>query len=435
MGIANSCLERPESTLAAIATDMLTRTVSISRLGHLGDGIAITEEGPLFVPLTLPGEKVEVRLDESHHGRGRMDKLLDASPARTAPICQHFGECGGCALQHMKPSAYSGWKREQLRASFAHRGLTVQVEPMIAIKTGTRRRAVFAARRESGQSRFGYHARHSHRIIEIGECPILTPQIAGTLKDLASLVSPIMPPKGEVRIAVTVTRSGLDVALEGPTLRAPALVPLAGPLVKKLGIARLSIAGETILRMADPVVLIDDVEVVLPPLAFLQAVEAAELAMARLVLQGVGKAKKVADLYAGIGTFALRLAREGRVLAVEGSQNALDALGDAGRRPPGRKPIDTLRRDLARMPMSAGELAGFDAVVFDPPRAGAAAQAAELARSRVPRLVAVSCNPATLARDLRILVDGGYRIDKVTPVDQFLYSPHIESVAQLSREK
>ncbi|MCT8970249.1 class I SAM-dependent RNA methyltransferase [Microbaculum marinisediminis] len=406
-------------------------TVTITRLGHLGDGIAETETGTVFVPFTLPGERVEI---ERTGDRGRPLKILETSPARTAPTCRHFGACGGCALQHMKPEAYLAWKREQLRVPLAQRGVEAPVAPVVPVSTGSRRRAVFAARRVGKQAVFGYHARHSHRIVAIEECPILRPEIANVLPGLAKLAGPLTPFKGEIRIGVTATDTGLDVAFEGPRPRPPALAPLAAPLLQQLGIARLSIAGEPVMTFAEPTVTVDGMQIALPPLAFLQAAASAETVMGRLVGDAVAGAGRIADLYAGIGTFALRLARQVRVLAVEGDGPALTALAEAARRARGVKPMETLKRDLARMPMSAGELSAFDAVVFDPPRAGADAQAREIAAANVAKVVAVSCNPATLARDLKTLVDGGYRVDRITPVDQFLYSPHIEAVAELSRD-
>lgn len=407
-------------------------TVTIGRLGHRGDGIAETDTGLVYVPFTLPGERVEIdRTGE----RGRLLNIFETSPARTAPRCKHFGACGGCALQHMKQSAYLAWKREQLHIPLSQRGIDAPVEPVEPVPIGSRRRAVFTARRVGKHSVFGYHARQSHEIIKIEECPILSPEIASVLPGLAELAGPLTPLKGEVRIGVTATETGLDVAFEGPKPRPPALMALAAPLLEKLGIARLSIAGETVMSFAEPMVRVDGAEIDLPPLAFLQAASEAERIMGRLVLEGVAGAKRVADLYAGVGTFALRLARQARVLAVEGDGPALDALAQAAKRAPGLKRVETLKRDLARMPMSAHELKDFDAIVFDPPRAGADAQAKEIAASKVARVVAVSCNPATLARDLKTLVDGGYRIDRVTPVDQFLFSPHIEAVVQLSRDR
>lgn len=413
-------------------TELTIETVRISRLGHLGDGIVELPEGLLYVPLTLPGETVEI---ERTGDRGRLLRIFESSPARAAPACKHFAECGGCALQHMKPRAYLSWKHDQVRQTLAQRGIDVPIEPIVPVAPGSRRRAVFAARRAGKRPVFGYHGHHSHRIVEIEECPILRPEIARALPGLRKLAGPLTPLKGEIRIAVTSTDAGLDVAFEGPRPRPPALVPLAAPMLERLGIARLSIAGEPVMTFAEPTITVDGMPVPVPPLVFMQAVAVAEGVMARLVREGIGDARRVADLFAGIGTFALRLAKVAPVTAVDGDGTALGALATAATRTPGLKPVETIRRDLARMPVTAEELASYDGVVFDPPRAGAAAQAEEIARSAAARVVAVSCNPATLARDLRILVDGGYRIDKVTPVDQFLFSPHIEVVAQLSRPK
>ena len=326
--------------------EQINETVTIGRLGHRGDGIAETDTGLVYVPFTLPGERVEIdRTGE----RGRLLNIFETSPARTAPRCKHFGACGGCALQHMKQNAYLAWKREQLHIPLSQRGIDAPVEPVEPVPIGSRRRAVFTARRVGKHSVFGYHARQSHEIIKIEECPILSPEIARVLPGLAELAGPLTPLKGEVRIGVTATETGLDVAFEGPKPRPPALMALAAPLLEKLGIARLSIAGETVMSFAEPMVRVDGAEIDLPPLAFLQAASEAERIMGRLVLEGVAQAK-------------------------------------------------------------------------------------EIAASKVAKVVAVSCNPATLARDLKTLVDGGYRIDRVTPVDQFLFSPHIEAVVQLSRD-
>jgi len=411
--------------------DKRIETVTIERLGHRGDGIAETEDGPVYVAFTLPGERVEI---ERSGDRGRLLRIFETSPARVAPRCKHFGSCGGCALQHMRQKSYLEWKRDQVTVPLSQRGLKARVSAAEPVPLGSRRRAVFAARRVGHGSVFGYHGRQSHHIFKIEECPILRPEISEKLKGLAELADRLTPRKNEIRIGVTVTDTGLDVAFEGPKQRPPALVPVAVPLIEKLGIARLSIAGDTVMQLAEPVVRIDDTEVEVPPLGFLQASAHAEAVMGRHVMTGIDSARTVADLYSGIGTFALRLARQARVLAVEGDGPALSALELAARRGSGLKQIDTLKRDLARMPMSAHELKDFDAVVFDPPRAGADAQAQEIARSGVEKVVAVSCNPGTLARDLKSLVDGGYRIDRVIPVDQFLFSPHIEAVALLSRD-
>ncbi|TCT07269.1 23S rRNA m(5)U-1939 methyltransferase [Tepidamorphus gemmatus] len=414
------------------ARGMAEATLAITRLGHRGDGIADTPAGEVFVPFTLPGETV---LADCDGDRARLIEVRSPSPVRAKPLCRHFGTCGGCALQHMAPRAYRAWKRELVVTALAHRGLAPEVAPLVAIDPRSRRRAVLTARRQGKAVTVGYHARLSHRLIDVEECPVLVPAIEAALPALRRVLEPFVPVKDDLRIGITATRNGLDLALEGPARRGPALVARVVDDVRRMGVARLSIAGEPVLTLAEPAIEVDGIAVVPPPFAFLQAVEAAEIALGSRVVAAVGGARQVADLYSGVGTFSLRLARSARVKAVEGDADALTALAAAAARAAGLKPVETLRRDLARMPLAAGELKGFDAVVFDPPRAGAAAQAAEIARSAVPTVVAVSCNPATLARDLRILVEGGFRIDSVTPVDQFLYAPHIEVVARLSRAR
>jgi 23S rRNA (uracil1939-C5)-methyltransferase len=409
-----------------------TERLRIERLGHRGDGIASSRAGSVYVPFTLPGETVLV---ERAGDRARIVEILAPSPARIAPLCPHFGACGGCSVQHLRRHNYVDWKMELVRTALTQRGLDIPVDRPAVFPAHSRRRALFTARRTGKGIVFGYNERQSHRIVPVSECPVLLPQIEKALPVLAAWLTPLIPLKAAIRIAVTATSTGLDVALEGPKPRPPAIAAeVAARRPSGLDIARLSVAGEPVLVTVDPAVDISGVSVILPPLAFLQAVEAAEAAMARLVIGWVGGTSRVADLFSGIGTFSLRLARELPVVAVERDRAALDALAEAARRTQGLKPVETLRRDLERQPLSAGELERFDGLVFDPPRAGARAQAEEIARSSVARVAAVSCNPATLARDLRILVDGGYRLCRVVPVDQFLYSPHIEAVALLERE-
>ncbi len=231
---------------------------------------------------------------------------------------------------------------------------------------------------------------------------------------------------------MTETGSGLDILLEGVRPAPAAFGAFAGKAAA-LGVTRLTADGESVTLGGTPEVDLSGVRVKLPPGAFLQASREAEGEMVALVREGVDGAKRIADLFAGLGTFTLALARSAAVDAYEADEAALAALAEAVRMTPKLKPVKTFTRDLFRSPLGAKELQAYDAVVFDPPRAGASAQAEALAKSRVKRLVAVSCNPGTLARDLRILVDGGYRIARVVPVDQFLFSPHIEVVAYLAR--
>ena len=405
----------------------MTEIASIIRLGHRGDGV--TEAG-VHVPFTLPGERVAIEPDGGE--RARPLEIVDPSAERIVPVCPHFGRCGGCALQHMSAPAYLEWKREQVIAALAQRGLDAEVKPTRPLPIGSRRRAVLTAKRDRDRVRLGYRARLSHDFVAAGPCPILTPAIEQALPRLADLVAPLV--RDEARVTVLDTSAGFDVSLEGAKPdRAPAAQADLSRRALAAGVARLAIGGETVIEHAPPALYMGGVAVVPPPGSFVQASEAAEIAMAGLVLEAVGRARVVADLFAGIGTFALRLARRARVTAIEGNRAAIEALDRAVRRATGLKPVTAVVRDLERRPLLPQELKDFDAVVFDPPRAGAKPQAERLAMSRVPAVVAVSCNPASFARDARILVDGGYILSWVGPVDQFLFSPHIELVAAFRR--
>jgi len=405
--------------------------VEITHLGAQGDGVAQGPEGPIFVPFTLSGERVRIEVDPGN-GHAALIEVLAASPDRIAPICPHFGICGGCALQHMEQGAYLRWKREQVVAALKSRGLDTEVEEVRPVAPGTRRRAGLTLGRGTDGLALGYRRARSHDLIDVAVCPVLSQPIAASLPKLRAALAPLMGGKREARITVTQTTEGLDIVAEGFRPTAAAFGAFAGKAVA-LGVARVTADGESIAMGAAPTVTLGEMEVKLPPGAFLQASRDAEAVLIGLVREGVGGAKRIADLFAGLGTFTLALAGNATVDAFETDEAALSALSEAARRTPKLKPVRTFTRDLFRSPLGAKELQGYDATVFDPPRAGASAQAAELAKSRVPNVVAVSCNPGTLARDLRLLVDGGYRIACVVPVDQFLFSPHIEVVAHLMR--
>jgi 23S rRNA (uracil1939-C5)-methyltransferase len=300
------------------------------------------------------------------------------------------------------------------------------------VPLASRRRAAFTLGRTARGVAFGYRGARSHDIVDIAACPVLSPGIAGRLTKLKSALAPLLGSKREARIAVTETGQGLDLVVEGirpsPSLLAKLAAAGAG-----LGAARITVDGESVILAGEPTVTLSGAKVRLPPGAFLQASREAEAVLVGLVEEGVGRAKRVADLFAGTGTFTFALASSGEVDAFEQDEAAIAALGQAARATPKLKPVRTFARDLFRAPLSPSELARYDAVVLDPPRAGAKAQAETLVASSVPKLVMVSCNPGTCARDLRILVDGGYRMTRVVPVDQFLFSPHIELVAVLER--
>lgn len=403
----------------------------VSSLGSGGDGIVEGADGPVFIPYTLPGETLRFT---RHDNRGRLVELLQPSLHRTSPGCRHFTCCGGCTLQHMAPGAYLHWKRELVQSAFRARDIDIRVDEVQPVGAASRRRCVFTARRTRKQVILGFHVLRSDDIVEIDGCLILHPEIAGALEGLKELSAPLLSRRGQARVHVLNSLSGLDVAIENvkPVDSAPLCAQLA-LIADRLDLARVSVDGEIILTRREPVVVFGGVQVVPPPGAFLQAAEESQSLMTSLVVQGCGAAVNIADLFAGIGTFSFPLAQRAAVTAVEFDPMAVGALEHAARHAQRIKPMQVIERDLFKDPLSVNEMALFDAVIFDPPRAGARAQAECLAASDIGLVVAVSCNPTSLARDARILIDGGYEPVRVTPVDQFLYTSHIEVIAQFKR--
>jgi 23S rRNA (uracil1939-C5)-methyltransferase len=412
----------------------LVERLAIDHLGARGDGVASSDAGSIYVPYTLPGEIVEVDPWPGHPDRRNLLRVEAASPARIAPICPHFGVCGGCALQHWEAAPYRAWKRQTVVAQLRHAGIAASVADLIDAHGEGRRRAVLHARRSTHDIlEVGFAALHAHRIVSIDRCPILAPGLTGLIDAAWAIAETLKPAAKPLDIQATATDGGIDVDVRGSgPLTAPLTLALAR-VAETQRLARITRHGELVAQRAAPAVRIGRATVALPPGAFLQATALGEETLARLVLEHVGDAKSVADLFAGVGPFALRLAERARIIAADSDAGAIDALRRAGAATSGLKPIVAERRDLFRRPFVAQELNGLDAVVFDPPRQGAEAQVRELAKSRVPVIVAVSCNPATFARDAKILIDGGYHLGEVTPVDQFRYSAHVEIVAQLAR--
>lgn len=406
--------------------------VHIERIGHRGDGIATSDHGPVYVPFTLPGETVTVERDGE---RGRLLAVEDASPERVAPICRHFGRCGGCALQMLSPDGNRTLKRRFVADALGQQGIAAEVGETIGVGQATRRRAVLTARTVPGRVLLGYHERQSNRIVDIEECPVLLPQIVACAGTLRTIVGRLKPMKQPARLTVLASETGLDVDIANvrPLDAGPKLQAGLVTLCREAGIIRLTIAGELAVKLADPQLTIAGTSVRPQPAAFAQAAAAAEEAMSDLVCGHLSGCKSVADLFSGFGTFSLALARFARVHAVEVEGQALAALEDAVRHGSGLKAVTTERRDILRFPLSRGELERFDGLVFDPPRSGARAQAEEIAASKVRRVAAVSCNPATFARDGRILADGGYTLERTVPVDQFVFSAETEIVGLFSR--
>jgi 23S rRNA (uracil1939-C5)-methyltransferase len=405
----------------------------IRHLAHRGDGVADTAAGPVFVPYTLPGETAEVEPVPGHPDRRSLLRVETPSAERIAPICPHFGICGGCAVQHWQPDRYLEWKRDLVVAALQQAGLNAAVDPLVDAHGEGRRRATLHARHGSkDQLKVGFATLRGRQLVAIDRCPIMAPGLNGAIAAARAIAEALAAGRKPLDIQITATDDGLDVDVRGSgplnAARTTHLARIAG--AQRL--ARLTRHGELVAQRATPTIRIGRARVALPPGGFLQATVAGEEELARLVLAHVGKAKTIADLFSGVGPFALRLAERARVAAFDQDAAAIAALKQAGTAS-GLKPVEAQARDLFRRPLVGPELARFDAVIFDPPRQGAEAQARELARSKVPVVVAVSCNPATFARDARILIDGGYRLTAVTPVDQFRYSPHAELVAKLER--
>ena len=416
---------------------MTTETLTIARLGSGGDGIADMSAGPVYVPFTLPDEVVAVARVKNH---ATVMSMSVVSPERVTPPCVHFGPdgkngtCGGCTLQHAGDALYHDFKRSLVVAALKSKGLTPEVAPLVVARPGERRRVVFTARRTEKGMLLGFNQAGSHHIVSIDHCPIASDGIVSRLEDIRRVAGAVATSSEPFRLTVLETLSGLDLAFEGVKKIGDRERRAVTQCVLALrGIARVSNDGEILIEPQKPEIDFGGVRVSPPAGGFTQATKEAEEAMADLVLAALGKAKRVADLFSGSGTFALRIARKAKVHAVEGEEKALKALDHAARNTQGLKPVTVERRDLFRRPLMASELKVYDAVVFDPPRAGAEDQCKELARSGVKVIVAVSCNPVSLARDLAILTAAGYRIRQVTPIDQFLWSAHVEAVAVLEK--
>ncbi len=405
---------------------------SIERLGHLGHGITTGPEGPLYVPGVLPGEVVE---GDPVGDRLENVRIVTPSAQRVKPPCPHARACGGCQLQHASDDFVAGWKRDVVRTALSAQGLSPDVV-RAEVRTSpprSRRRATLAARRTKGGALIGFHARGSDVIIPVPGCILLHPSLMALLPAVEALAQVGGSRSQTLSVTLTHSQTGPDVRVEGGKPLDAALQMDLARLAERFVLARLTWGDETVALRALPEQVFGKARVQMPPAAFLQATDSGEAALLDLVKQALGPQNRLADLFAGLGTFALPLAEEAEVLAVEGETAMIAALDKAARGASGLKRITTEKRDLFRRPLEPDELKGLTGVVIDPPRAGAEAQARSLAASAVPVIAMVSCNPASFARDARILLAGGYRQDWVQVVDQFRWSHHIELAARFSR--
>ena len=406
------------------------QSFTIKRLGHQADGIADGPNGDIYVPFTLPGEVVQGVLS----GDRLTDmRVLTSSPDRIKPPCVHFKTCGGCALQHVSDAFLATWKIEVVKTALTAQGLSARFLPIETSPPQSRRRATFSARRTKKGTMVGFHGRASDSLVEISGCQLLHPDLIAGLPAFAAITRIGATRSASISLAVTQSENGLDVDVkQAKPTDGPMLMEL-GALTERLKLARLSWNGETIASRIAPTQRFQTATVTPPPDAFLQATAHGQAALTKAVLAAIGPAKRVADLFAGCGTFTLPLAKLAEIHAVESDAAALAALDVGWRKAVGLKTITTQTRDLFRRPLEPSELDRFDAVVLDPPRAGAKAQVEALATSKVPCIAAVSCNPVTFARDAATLIAGGYRLDWVQVVDQFRWSPHVELVGSFTR--
>lgn len=411
------------------------RELLVTAMGARGDATADGPEGVIYVPHALPGERLRARVSG---GRAEIIELLERSPERQEASCRHFGRCGGCQLQHWREAPYLEWKRMQVAEALGKRGLGgAEVAPTIPAWGQGRRRAAFHAARQSGQVRVGFIERGGARLTPIAQCPALAPPLEALALNLAPLAELALPARGEITIHCLLADAGVDVAIKGAgraeLLHRAALEALSA-MAERLDLARLSIDGEPIVERRKPLLRMGKALVAPPPGAFLQPTALGEETLARLALDGLKGAARVIDLFSGIGTFALRVAEQAEVLAAEADAEMLAALKKAADGAGGAlKEVTTLRRDLLRTPMSSLEMKKFDAAVIDPPRAGARLQAEQIARAPIRKLAYVSCDPGSFARDVKVLVEHGFTLTKITPVDQFRWSPHVEIVGTMER--
>ena len=400
--------------------------LKIEGMGRRGEGVARHDDRTVFVPGTLPDETVKAAGDGD---RLALVAIERASPDRIEPFCGYYGRCGGCQLQHWREEPYRAWKASLLSEPLKARGLPSEVSGLMDAHGQGRRRVSLHVRKRDGVVTAGFMEARTHTLLDIAQCPILEPDMMRAF-DIGRAIGAKL---SDCDVAITATETGLDVSVRAERKFAQAEHAKLAAFVADLKLARLSVNGEVIATAVPPRMQIGKASVALPPGGFLQATALGEETLARLVIEALGKSKSVADLFCGIGPFTFRIAERARVEAYDNDRAAVAALNAAAKVTSGLKPITAAARDLFREPLVPNEMKQLDAVVFDPPRAGAEMQAKQLARAKVKTVVAVSCDAATFARDAEILVVGGYALKKVWAVDQFKWSSHVEIVAQFTR--
>jgi 23S rRNA (uracil1939-C5)-methyltransferase len=389
--------------------------VAIEHLNWRGEGVG---QGKTFRNV-LAGETID----------SATGQIVQSSAERIAPFCKYYVSCGGCQLQHWQQVPYQDWKKNLVTTALLKRGIEFAVSDMIDAHGAGRRRVSLHVRRKEGVVVAGFMAARSHDLIDIDQCPILVP----ALENSTDIARKLGAKLGDCDVSLTAADNGLDVSIKAERKIADEQMPKLAGLMAELNLARLTINGNMVATRVMPVASIGKALVQFPQGSFLQATKAGEEALAALVMNSLGKSKSVADLFCGIGPFALRIAEKAKVTAIDSDKPAIASLAQAVRLTAGIKPLKAEVRDLMREPLVANELKEFDAVVFDPPRAGAETQARQLAKSNVKTVVAVSCDPASFARDAQILIGGVYNLKSLIAVDQFKWTSHVEIVGAFSR--
>ena len=402
----------------------------VNRLGQLGDGIIDSPSGEIFAPFTLPGEHITGKIE---NGRINTPKIIKPVSDRIKPVCKHFKNCGGCSLQHASDTIIADWKIKKTQDALSQVSLYPKFRPIINSKKESRRRATFAAKRTKKGSMVGFHSRASNIIVEVTECPVSDPIILSGIPAFSQFAILGSSRKSVLRISATVSGYGLDVRVENGKELSPTEISQFAQICDQYKILRLVWNEDMIAQSNPPGQTMGSVNIVPPSGAFLQATKTGEAELIKNVLEIIGTSKKVVDLFSGCGTFTLPISSKASVYAVEGDRNMNEALDAGWRAAGGLHDIKSETRDLFRRPLMPDEFKKVDAIVIDPPRAGALSQVTEISKTNVGRIAFVSCNPTTFARDAAILCNNGYNLDWVQVVDQFLWNPHIELVAQFTK--
>ena len=410
--------------------------VDITALGGLGDGVATKDGKPWFVPYTVTGDKAEIRTVQTgkQFNRGELVTLHGSGPARRPPACKHFGRCGGCSLQHVEPTLYAGFKRDRLIEAVERAGLDPSaVQPLITVGAGARRRTVL----QWHQGALGYYEARSHRICPVEQCPVLEPALESLIPALQRLCLGLPVANALQALALSLTAAGVDMTVMATADAGIEDLERLVNFAKTHDIAAIQwcVNGHSIpvVQQRVPMMQVGEVQITLPSGAFQQATHAGQEAITHIILQAMEEEKQVLDLYAGCGAYSFAILEKALVYAVEGDPQMAATMENAVRRYGKVARMQVECRDLVKRPLPVPMLNRYDMVIMNPPRSGAAAQAALLAKSNVPKLVMVSCNPVTFSADAAVLASGGYRLESATPIDQFTWSNHLELAAVFNR--